>query len=324
MTSPILSTVLTHTRRALGRHTRTSCVTLIATLAIALTACRSGDVTAPTPPNISASQKSSPLTEIEKFALAQGTFCDDATYLPCFPGIDLGYIYVNSEAFVRPKANSYSLLYTLDIGGANARWYARNNLAPAYPPYSITGSVKESRLDDGRRRLLITARARNTFTQIDNDFYDGSVEYAYSDRLLGADFFEYPGVDASRPDRLPNLADVDAYIDLILPADYVGYPDLVQASDFPPAGMELRRLLVNVEATGKLLSPYNSLGIGTPVRVRVRDDYFSYRDPSTYTPPEFTITKTGERKGNGQNGSHGRGKRLHWAPGSHFAPAGRP
>lgn len=274
---------------------RTLLVALSLATSAALSACNTSEL--PSAPEPSADLSAAlhrgggndRLSKIEQFALAQGTYCNDAADLPCsaLDELDVGFIWANSR-FPDPA----SLFYTVDIGGVNARWWARNRPLARYPRYEIDGDVRESRLADGRRRLRISAKAENTFTFIDNDFYDADLNYLYTDRLLGADFFEYPGVDPDLPDLTPQLADVRAEIDLILPAGFVGMPDLAQLILDPAPGMEFRRLDVWTEAEGRLRSAYKSFPEGTRVRIRVRDNHgFALTPQLDYPGPDFTIER---------------------------------
>jgi hypothetical protein len=279
--------------------------TLLAALGLAsaavLSACSTSEL--PSAPEPSADLSASlhrgggndRLSKIEQFAMAQGTFCDDATGATCagpFTDLGIGYIIAN---YAWPPENQQGF-YTADFGGVNARWWARNALSPRYPKYRIEGDVRETRLSDGRRRLRITAEIENTFTFVDIDFFDDDDNYITSDRLLGADFFEYPGIDPDLPDLTPQLADMTIDFDLVLPADFVGMPDVAEMwfLDVRKPGMEIRKMDVTTEATGRLRSAYNGMPVGAKVRVKIRDNFSEGLTPTpSYTPPQFTITRIG-------------------------------
>lgn len=197
---------------------------------------------------VSAAKAGTPTTLIEQFALAQGTYCDadPAGALPCslLPP-DIGYIIGGGVA------PDFDPQYTMDVGGVNARYWQRNGLSPSLPAYEASGTVVESRLGDGRRRLVINMKSRNTLSVLFTSI-DGSV--------LGADFHEYPG-------ETPMLADIDASIDVVVPADFVGMPDLAQVVFSPAPGMELRRFAARVEGEGVLRAAFDGIPAGTHVRM---------------------------------------------------------
>lgn len=287
--------------RALRSPARNLLAALGIATATAVSACTTSELpTAPEPStDLSASLSrgggNDRISPIEQFALAQGTFCDDATGATCtgpFTDFGIGYIIAN---YGWPPENQQGF-YTADFGGVNARWWDRNALSPRYPKYQIKGDVRETRLSDGRRRLRISADIKNTFTFVDNDFYDDDDNYITTDRLLGADFFEYPGVDPDLPDLTPQLADMTIDFDLVLPADFVGMPDMTEMwfLDLRKPGMEIRKMNVTTEATGRLRSAYNGMPVGAKVRVEIRDDFSEGLTPTpSYTPPKFTITRIG-------------------------------
>jgi hypothetical protein len=252
-------------------------------------------------PTLDRSEHGERVSAIEQFALAQGTYCNDDGGPPCADvtgGLKIGWILAN---WGWPPEDAQGF-YTVDVGGVNARWWARNRLSPRLPKYRIEGDVRESRLNDGRRRLRISAEIENTFSWIEVDHFDADDNYLYSDRVLGADFWEYPTVDPNTPDYLPQLADMDLELDLVLPADFVGMPDLVEMWYIPnrKPGMEIRRFDLVTRATGRLQGPLNGMAEGTLVNVVVRDDFSEGLTPSvTYRPPRFRITKA-----NGDDDSH--------------------
>lgn len=286
-TSGSVTTALT--RVALG-----ACMLLMAT------GC--SDRALPTsPPDLSSlAARGDANSPIEQFALAQGTFCTDdpsIAPLPCagtFTDLDIGYIIGRSRGFGPPPVVGTHLFYIFDIGGVNARYWARNGLSPNLPKYRIDGDVTETALPDGRRRVRISARVKHTFTFVDLDTYDSSDEYVSSQRLFGADFFQYPSVDPTIPDLTPVLANLTADIELILPQSFVGYPDLIQVFDAPLPGMELRRLDVTLESDGRLQSAYNGWPLGAKLRLRVRDSFSEFLTPAAaYVAPQIDLTRTG-------------------------------
>lgn len=287
--------------RSAGRWTPRSLIpTALGAAVLTLAACTSGEsIAAPTDPAVAFHQMGR-TSAIEQFALAQGTYCDDLTSLVCVGlsnDLGIGYILNNSAANGPLPFGKSAVYYILDLGGVNARWWAKNGISPRYPRFSIRGSVNESRLNDGRRRLRISLDAKNTFAAFGREYYDAAGQFASYDVAVGADFFEYPGVDPAAPDKLPRAGDVTAELDLIIPADFVGMPDLAQVVYEPTAGMEIRRMDVTVAFSGRLRSAFNDMPADTRVYVRVRDDWSHKVVPARqYTPPSIEVTRVRDRE----------------------------
>jgi hypothetical protein len=303
-----------------------SATCIIAATLIALGACSGPDpVVAPNASTaaLERSEGGGSASAIEQFALTQGTWCDDATSLDCrgLRDYDIGWILGNEGANFEVPPSGVSLFYILDIGGVNARWWVRHHVSPRLPSYKIVGSVDESRLPDGRRRLKIRAEATNTFTFIELDHFDASGAYTFSDRLLGADFFQYPGVDAATADAIPIVADATADLDLVLPANFKGYPDLIQMVVAPIDGMEIRKMNVTVDTDGRLKHEYNGIPAGAAVHASVRDDWSLYlAGPLHFREPRITITRIRDRGFSGgddrDNSDRSRGRREYERRGS--------
>jgi hypothetical protein len=266
-----------------------------ASSALTFAACSSGEkISAPIDPSVALHQAGR-ISAIQQFANAQGTYCDDLNTLPCFgPYNDLGigWILGNGASAGPAPFGRDPVFYNLDIGGVNSRWWAKNRLSPRFPRYAIRGRVHESRLNDGRRRLRISLEAENTFSFVGREHYDENGQYLSFDPLIGADFFEYPGVDSATPDQTPRIADVTAELDLVLPAGFVGMPDLAQVVYEPTAGMEIRRMDVTVAFFGRLRNAYDDIPANARVRVRIRDDWSHKLSPlGPYTPPRIVVTR---------------------------------
>ncbi|HYW32516.1 MAG TPA: hypothetical protein VE869_13495 [Gemmatimonas sp.] len=237
---------------------------------------------------------------IERFALAQGTFCsDDITVSPLaclgpFDDFGIGYIFGQSRAFgPLPIAGSH-LFYIVDIGGVNPRYWERHGLSPNFPKYQIDGDVNETLLPDGRRHLQISARVKNTFTFIDFDTFNSANEFESTQRLFGSDFFQYPKVDPAIPDVTPVLANLTAELELVLPAGFVGYPDLIRIFDGSLPGLEARRMDITLESDARLQTSYNGWAAGTKVRVHVVDAFENMLTPTKpYVGPQITVTRIG-------------------------------
>ena len=244
-----MQTVSSRTVCTAGTTFRSFSVTLLTLL---LSACGGVDrATAPAPDAVALAggpKQTSP----DAFVAAQGTYCDAATPGDCeFQAEwDIGFIPTAC-------ASACTLAVTTDFAGVNARWWARRGL-PGFPAYEYTGAVSETRLVDGRRRNIANIRGHNTFVA----FYD---ENSLDGVVLGADFFEYPIFSPAA--RTPMLGDASLAAELIVPADFVGMPDVAQLLYFPAPGMEIRRLDATVTARGRLRKPYDGIPAGTLVDV---------------------------------------------------------
>lgn len=191
----------------------------------------------------------------EAFMAAQGTYCVRDILGDC-DGIDnFGLGYITSWCSLSCAENPS---ITTDFAGVNRKWWDRNGLA-AYAPYSYTGSVTESRLADGRRRLIVNIHGQNTFV------FSFSQKDGFTP-LVGADATEYP-IISDQP-RLPVLGNVSLAAEFILPATFVGMPDIGQFFFLPEKGMEVRRMNLIATSNGPLRVAYDGMAAGTEVNVR--------------------------------------------------------
>ncbi len=207
--------------------------------------------TAPVTAKVSANKSA-----LDAFVEAQGTWCDRNWPGDCdgIDNLDVGYYFLYCEdAFCASP-----LAIGTDFGGVNPRWWVRRGLPPL-PAFSATGSVNESITRDGRRRLVINVRARNTFVTL-VDLSDASFK-------LGADFMEFPGVDASTDDRQPELGEATISADITLPAGYVGMPDLYQIYYDPDVYFDITKLVITSNGTGTLRQEVRGIPAGTRVAV---------------------------------------------------------
>ena len=244
-----------------GQRTHRRASSLLATcmlvLAAAMSACDSAERSIAPGSSVSARVAAgSPATLAQAFVDAQGTYCVRDIPGDC-DGIDnygLGYItsWCSLSCAVNPSI-------TTDFAGVNRKWWDRNTLTPSFAPYSYTGSVTESRLIDGRRRLVVNIHAHNTFVLLFSQ-KDGFTA------IMGADATEYPII--SNQPRTPVLGDVSLAAEFIVPASFVGMPDIGQFFFLPQEGMEVRRMNLTATTTGPLRVAYEGLAEGTEVNVR--------------------------------------------------------
>ncbi len=268
---------------------------LAAATALTLASC-SDRVLTPTPPTdvtetLSQANSASHRFTVEDFANAQGTFCNPEV-LDCtlFQQYGIGLVVTNGVA------PDYVPTFLEDFGGVEARYYARHGLRPRLPKFEVGGRLEESRLTDGRRRLRISLRTKNTFLQL-FDPNTPSPTPPIPLTLYGADFLELPGVSPLYPDVVPTLADMESEFDLVLPADYVGLPDMVEMVFAPRAGMEIRRWDIKISSQGRLRNPINGLSGGTLVSVRITDHSTDVlTPPAPYIPPRIEITRVQEHE----------------------------
>lgn len=244
-----------HTRRTRGRLSSllAACLLLLGTT---LAACDSAEhAIAPGSAVSARAANGANQSTTEAFIAAQGTYCvrDIPGDCDVIDSYGLGYIlaWCSLSCDVNPAL-------TMDFAGVNTKWWDRNNL-PSIAPYSYTGGVSESRLSDGRRRLIVNIHARNTFMLL-YSLADGFTP------LVGAAFTEYPIFITDEP-RTPIVGDVSISAELIVPATYIGMPDITHFFFFPAQGMEVRRLNLTGTTTGPLRVAYDGIAAGTVVDV---------------------------------------------------------
>ena len=223
-----------------------------ALVASAMVACDSAErSTAPTSTvSVNAAVGTSdPQSLAQAFVDAQGTTCDLARFeCPIFKRFGIGTaVYWCDYGCVN--------YFKVDFGGLYRRWWAQNGL-PEYTPYYYTGSVTEHRLADGRRRLVVNIHGHNTFV-------DFGVADPSDRSLIGSSIIEWPLLTDNPV--MPTLGEASLSADLIVPANFVGMPDMTQMVFWPVEGMEIRRWNINVSATGVLRDSYNGIPAGTLV-----------------------------------------------------------
>ena len=224
---------------------------LLAATALALVTSACSD--APTAPTMSgvapaaARAAATPRSALADFLARQGTYCGTAGQF-CHPTEDIGTILGWSSSATSPSV-------TLDFAGVNARWYLEH-LGRDFG-YAATGAVHERVLRDGRRIVSVNVRFDNTLVAL----YTGGTTPA-----LGADFEEYGTVE-------PVTASGTFSLRFVVPAGYVGLPDLVQVLFEPLPGMELLQIVANLRAEGTLRSAVDGIPAGTEVRVALHTTY---------------------------------------------------
>lgn len=218
-------------------------------LAVSVAACDAADRVTATP--VSLARAATPASRVDAFLAAQGTYCNDAVGVPCAPTVTYGIGFLYGICTVNCGTDM-----VVDFAGVNRRWWDARNLGRYPAAYISSGTVNETQQADGRRRLVVNIRARNTFTV----FYT-----AETGPLVGADFFEYP--TNGTPSYRPLLGEATVHVDLVLPAGYVGYPDIVEVLADPASGIELRSLNGTATVEGPLRADYDGMPAGTMVRV---------------------------------------------------------
>jgi hypothetical protein len=236
-------------QRTVTRNLGEAVVVVLACVML-LAACDAPQRLAGVPQSALAVSASPQAARLEAFNAVQATYCNDAVGLDCAGNAfyDLGFI---SAMCTRDCATSM----TVDIGGANRRWWTRRGL-PEFAPFSNTGTIVETRTADGRRRLVLSLRAQNTFIAFSNSAFQ---------TIVGADFFEYPTI-AEMPET-PAIGTVAMQAEMILPQGFSGMPDIAQAVFDPGSGIELLRMDVTAEVDGPLRIAFEGLAAGTLVRV---------------------------------------------------------
>ena len=251
-----LSATTTRHAQRTGRRLSSLLTTCMLVFAAALAACDSAErTTAPTGAVSTRTASGTNQSLTERFMAAQGTYCVRSIPGDCAVIDKFGLGYVLGYCILSCAENP-SL--TADFAGVNRAWWDRNGL-PSYAPYSYTGGVTESRLPDGRRRLIVNIHARNTFVMLSTQVNGFAV-------IVGADGVEFQGI--SDQPKSPALGDVSLAAELILPATYDGMPDITHFTFFPAEGMEIRRLSLTMSTSGPLRVAYDGLAAGTEVDVR--------------------------------------------------------
>lgn len=217
---------------------------------LALAGCGS-DPVAPLDASAARAAAGGPTTQlsIHEFVAAQGSYCGgDGGF--CDPIEGIGSILVWGDETGTPAAS-------IDFGGVNARWYEAN--VGVDVGYTYDGTVRERRLADGRRLVTVTLRYENTLLA-------AAASFDAPTPLVGAFFEEYRTADVA-------TASGTVTIQMVLPADYVGLPDMIQVIFDPLPGMELLQLVVNQRGEGTLRQDYEGTTAGTTVRVTAHVDY---------------------------------------------------
>lgn len=245
MTDRNRSTVMRHASSSIWIRTLACAV-----VALTVAACDTPDRLTATEPVLAS--VGSQQARVDAFIAAQGKYCNDAIGLVCdvdgFYGVE--YIYASCGAKCAAGMSA-------DFAGVNRKWWDARNLAPYTAPLRSSGTLNESVQQDGRRRLVVNIRAENTFVS----FFDANLTM-----LVGADFLEYPpfGGDAAYN---PLLGEATLHADLLLPAGYVGYPDIIQALFDVNSGIEVRTASFTASVDGPLRVAYEGIPAGTMVRV---------------------------------------------------------
>ena len=218
-------------------------------LALLASACADMPSTPATPSLVPAAARAAakPRSAFADFLARQGTYCGTEGQF-CHPTEDIGSILGWMSSATSPNV-------TLDFAGVNARWYLEH-LGRDFG-YASTGTVHERLLADGRRLVSVNVRFDNTLVAL----YTGGTTPA-----LGADFEEYGTVE-------PVTGSGTIMLQFVLPAGYVGLPDLLQVIYEPLPGMELLQLVANLRAEGTLRSAVDGVPAGTDARVTLHTTY---------------------------------------------------
>lgn len=128
------------------------------------------------------------------------------------------------------------------------------------------GQVTERPLDDGRRLVKISLHGKNVLTLGINE---AALQVYYADPVGIANAIVIGASPHELVDHLrqPTLGDLKLDVELILPAGYVGLPDLVELFYEPPEGMEFRsmRWVSNVQGVTRMA--FGAVPAGVPARV---------------------------------------------------------
>jgi hypothetical protein len=255
---------------------------------VALGACTADQMVAPEVPTVAASVATSKSTTspanksaLTAFIEAQGTWCDRSLPGDCYGLDELGvgyYLFWCADAFCAEP-----LGMGMDFGGVNPRFWKRSGFAEL-PEFTPTGSVNETITKEGRRRLVINLRSRNTFVAL-LDLTDLSFPF-------GTGFLEYP-------DRLPVLGEATLSADITLPEGYVGMPDMYQVLYDPVVFFDITHMTVTSKGTGTLRSAVRGIPAGTKVAV---DGEFHVAAGSKYSDQRQKFFRNSNSRGLGGAG----------------------
>ena len=128
------------------------------------------------------------------------------------------------------------------------------------------GQVTERPLNDGRRLVKISVHGKNVLT-LGIDEAALQVHYADPVGIANAIVVGASPHEMANDLREPTLGDLQLDLELILPTDYVGLPDLVELLFEPPDGMEFlsMRWVSNVQGVTRMA--FGAVPAGVPARV---------------------------------------------------------
>lgn len=129
-----------------------------------------------------------------------------------------------------------------------------------------TGKVTEQPLADGRRLVRINLRGTNVLT-LGIDEAALQVHYADPVGMASAMVIGESPYELAHRVRPPTLGDLELDFAMILPAGYVGLPDLVELFFEPPAGMEFLSMRWVSNVPGVTRMAFGAVPAGVPARV---------------------------------------------------------
>ena len=237
---------------------------LLAAATVAVTACSSET---PSPSEaveteVSASAVTIP-DGVERFVQAQGTLCTatggkygDCTnlYGPGWPGDIIGWC----EDFDQPDD-----VCTFTDLGVWDRWLREKG----EPGFGTTwnGSVTERTLVDGRRRVHVRMHGSNVMNFVTVIDPVGDDPYATDHLYMGVS-----AAEALEGVRAPTLGRANVEFEFILPADYVGYPDIMEFFYREwPEGFEFLSFRYNVNLSGEVRRDFGRIAAGDQGRLDV-------------------------------------------------------
>lgn len=236
---------------------------VLAAATVALTAC-SGEtpsLSEAVETEVSASAVTIP-DGVERFLLAQGTMCTETggkygdctnLYGPGWPADIIGWC-----SFDQPT----DVCAFTDLGVWD-RWLREKG----EPGFGTTwdGTVTERTLADGRRRVHLRMHGTNVMNLVTAIDAAGDDPYAVADLYMGTS-----AAEALAGVRTPTLGRANVEFEFILPATYVGYPDILEffAREWP-AGFEFLSFRYNVNLEGEVRREFEGIAAGEQARLNV-------------------------------------------------------
>jgi hypothetical protein len=213
-------------------------------------------------------------SDVDAFIAAQGTFCtpDGGSTGAC---VSLFGSDGPPDVVVWCDITSPTPCPYFDTG-VYSRWL----LEQGGPDLGTTwrGTVRERRLDDGRRHIVVDIDLRNALVHL-GDFE--ALLAAFDNQELLETLLAMGHLAHAVRDGAPALlGEHSIRYEFILPADYAGMPDIVEVIYAPQEGMEFLGFDASGSAVGTMRSDYLGLDAGERARVSMHFNWDAAKEGS--------------------------------------------